>query len=366
MSSFNYLGNRDTDKHANDAAHFAETVLCLSRIGLGSEDQKAVFGMAAAVLHLGNIEFEEIGEDDDQGFEGHSEYAKISEASLGSLRKACELLGLDEEKLTEAMLTKALNIGGKTIKKPQNVAMAADKRDALAKMTYSCLFLWLVKCVNKTLNETSQNSSKNSDKVGFIGVLDIYGFECFEVNGYEQLLINYCNEKLQRHFNRHLFEVEQELYAAEGVDWSYITFNDNRPCLDLIEGGSGVVGILNTLDDAWGGMGTAQEKDSKFVAHLHKQFGTVTGGDSKMASSEAETGHKNFLTPKFGNDRMFVIVHYAGEVSLSRAISCWPLLSNLTIRPPESSSFVSAGTLHCRRLCREEYGDTEQRTSRAW
>jgi myosin heavy subunit len=352
MSSFNYLGNRDTDRHTKDADDFAETVLCLTRIGLGPEDQKAVFGMAAAVLHLGNIRFEECGEDSDN--------AKVAAASLGSLQQACELLGLNEEKLTEAMLTKALNIGGKTIKKPQNVAMAADKRDALAKMTYSCLFLWLVKRVNQTLNETTQVSkSKNTENVGFIGVLDIYGFECFEVNGYEQLLINYCNEKLQRHFNRHLFEVEQELYAAEGVDWSYITFNDNRPCLDLIEGGSGVVGILNTLDDAWGGMGTAQEKDGKFVAHLHKLFGT---GDSKTAPNDSETtGHKNFLTPKFGNDLMFIIVHYAGEVSLSCVLFhlCKPWLSKLTMRLT-SLFFVCVGTVHRRWLCREEHGDAEQ------
>lgn len=124
-----------------------------------------------------------------------------------------------------------------------------------------------------------------------------------------QLLINYCNETLQRHFNRHLFEVEQELYSNEGVDWSYITFNDNRPCLELIEGGGGVVGILNTLDDSWGGMGTSSEKDVKFVAQLHKQFGGSQNG--KVAD-----GHKNFITPKFGKDNQFIIIHYAGEVCL--------------------------------------------------
>jgi myosin heavy subunit len=199
------------------------------------------------------------------------------------------------------------------------VALAADKRDALAKMTYSCLFLWLVQRVNETLF-TDQMACGDNNQSGFIGVLDIYGFECFEVNGYEQLLINYCNEKLQRHFNRHLFEVEQDLYASEGVDWTYITFNDNRPCLELIEGGGGTVGIINTLDDAWGGMGTSSEKDVKFVSHLHKLFGGISGvpaSTSKKTRDEgSDNGHKHFITPKFGNDRQFVIVHYAGEVSL--------------------------------------------------
>ena len=180
--------------------------------------------------------------------------AVVTESSRPSLTKACELLGLDEEEVTEAILTKLLNIGGKTIKKPSTVAMADDKRDALAKMTYSSLFLWLVQSINNTLKKTENEEDFESEKLGFIGVLDIYGFETFEVNGYEQLLINYCNEKLQRHFNRHLFEVEQNLYSNEGVDWTYITFNDNRPCLELIEGGSGKGGILSALDDAYSGM----------------------------------------------------------------------------------------------------------------
>jgi myosin heavy subunit len=202
-----------------------------------------------------------------------------------------------------------LTIGGKTFKKPSTVAMAEDKRDALAKMTYSCLFLWLVQSVNSTLGQPEHQDDFEEGKLGFIGVLDIYGFECFEVNGYEQLLINYCNEKLQRHFNRHLFEVEQNLYSTEGVDWTYITFNDNRPCLELIEGRSGTGGILNTLDDSYAGMGTSTEKDGKFVSQLHKLFGT------SAAAQKTGGGHDYFVTPKFGNDRQFIIVHYAGEVS---------------------------------------------------
>ena len=291
MEGFHYLGHRSWTPSEKDAKQFAETIECLNQIGLSTSEQKAVFGMAAAVLHLGNLQFEEEGEAS----------SKITTSSRPSLEKACELLGLDEGKLSEAILTKTLIVNGKTIKKQQNVAMAEDKRDALAKMTYASLFLWLVDRVNENLRESSEQHDRRN---AFIGVLDIYGFECFEVNGYEQLLINYCNEKLQRHFNRHLFEVEQQLYAVEGVDWSYITFNDNRPCLELIEGGNGAVGILNALDDAWGGMGNAADKDGKFVTQLHKLFGT----------DEGSQGHSNFQSPKFGKDRQFAIVHYAGIV----------------------------------------------------
>jgi myosin heavy subunit len=151
--------------------------------------------------------------------------------------------------------------------------------------------------------------------------LDIYGFEQFDVNGFEQLLINYANETLQRHFNKHLFEVEQELYASEGVDWTYITFNDNRPCLELIEGGGGSVGILGTLDDAWGGMGSGNEKDIKFVSHLHQLFGGVQETSaSVMKKKKKQNGcrHDNFRMPKFANDKDFIVLHYAGEVRMRR------------------------------------------------
>jgi myosin heavy subunit len=300
-SAFRYLGNRSFPKNEKDSADFSETLSCLSMVGLASEEQSVVVRMVAAVLHLGNISFMETESED------HS--AVVSEGSRRSLRKACELLGLDDGVVSEAILTKLLNVNGKIIKKSSTVAMAEDKRDALAKMTYSCLFVWLVKSINRKLRQHECIKGYMGDnKTGFIGVLDIYGFECFDVNGYEQLLINYCNEKLQRHFNRHLFEVEQNLYSSEGVDWTYITFNDNRPCLELIEGGSGVVGILNTLDDSYAGMGSNGEKEVKFVAQLHKLFGSVAG--AKLMNE----GHESFITPKFGSDRQFSIVHYAGEV----------------------------------------------------
>ena len=300
---FNYLGRKDTQKSQKDIDDFAETVECLARLGLATEEQNSVFALAAAVLHLGNVSFEESPAGD------HA--AVVTEASRPSLNMACNLMGLKEEDVEEAILTKLLTISGKTIKKQSTVSMAEDKRDALAKMTYSSLFLWLVQSVNETLRHDNDETLDSDEKVGFIGVLDIYGFECFEVNGYEQLLINYCNEKLQRHFNRHLFEVEQNLYANEGVDWTYITFNDNRPCLELIEGGPGSVGILNTLDDAYSGMGTSVEKDVKFVSQLHKLFGSTAG------ATKPGGGHDYFITPKFGNDRQFLIVHYAGEVSFN-------------------------------------------------
>jgi myosin heavy subunit len=323
--SFSYLMNGPSKHSAIDAEAFHRTLQCLTSIGLSLDEQRSVLGMVAAVLHIGNVRFEADKRDAD--------IAKISDESRFSLAKACELLGIDEAKVSEAILTKNLVVDGTLIKKQQSVQMAVDKRDALAKMTYSCLFLWLVKTINDTLNASSQESNGQGLIVwafgngphtdvadqGFIGVLDIYGFECFDNNGFEQLLINYCNEKLQRHFNRHLFEVEQRLYASQGVDWSYITFNDNRPCLELIEGGVGIVGIMNTLDDAWGGIGSTSEKDTKFVAHLYKLFGTPSAPSTpRQDELKVDTvGHKDFVIPKIGTDKQFIIIHYAGQVSIT-------------------------------------------------
>lgn len=219
LSHFSYLCSRSQPSE-KDASALMETKECLSRLGVSPHQQATLFAMTAAVLHLGNVQFETKTD------ENENECAAVTDISRSSLSKACDLLGLDEVAVEEAILTKRLIVNGKTIKKSQSIGLAADKRDALAKMTYSNMFLWLVQCINETLLQSSIGSEDRrvvaEHEIGFIGVLDIYGFECFEANGYEQFLINYCNEKLQRHFNRHLFEVEQELYANEGVDWSYV------------------------------------------------------------------------------------------------------------------------------------------------
>ena len=187
---FRYLGYRTTLKSRRDAAAFDETMKCLAKIGLDGQDRMEVLTVVAAVLHFGNIDFEK---------EEDSENAKMTEESLKSFKIACELFGLEEGKVSEAMLTKLLTVGGKTIHKPQDVAQARDKRDAFAKLAYSNLFLWLVKKINETLSSEDAmikkedlefspppKPMKNARPTGFIGVLDIYGFENFEVNGFEQ------------------------------------------------------------------------------------------------------------------------------------------------------------------------------------
>jgi len=294
-------GSVKKSKLEKDYAALQETRQCLKNLSLTAKQIDSIFCIVAGVLHLGNVDFIEDEEEE------HS--VSINEDSLSSFQKVCGLWGLNEEDVKKGMFEKEINVGGKIITKKLNKVQVLDKRDSLAKISYSSLFVWLVKRVNDTISAeisieeddemTSPLKKQKKKDLGFIGVLDIYGFEHFDMNGFEQMLINYANESLQRHFNRHLFEVEQELYASEGVDWSYITFNDNKPCLDLIEGN---IGILSTLDDSWGGMGNSSAKDVKFVRQLHKNFG-------------GREHHDCFLTPKFGSDTQFCIIHYAGEVS---------------------------------------------------
>ncbi|CAM9378853.1 unnamed protein product [Hapterophycus canaliculatus] len=149
----------------------------------------------------------------------------------------------------------------------QTVEQAHDKVAALGKALYSQLFLWLVAKLNTTI------SAPQSDVWGFIGVLDIYGFEKFNTNSLEQLLINYANEHLQRHFNQHMFEVEQVDYDKEQIDWSYITFNDNKACLELIDGKGGLFSCLDDIQRFEG-----KEANLKFLSSFKQKHGPPAGG----------------------------------------------------------------------------------------
>ncbi|GAB9472769.1 Myosin-i heavy chain [Globisporangium polare] len=281
-----------TIQSCNDAKEFETTKHCMATIGINQERQERVFDLLAAVLHLGNLKF---------AAENETCVPAGEEAHEG-LRHVAKLLKVSEDALHKALLTRQLFVGGKVIVQQQNVDQVRDKRDALAKAVYSSLFLWLVSELNRTI-------SRPQDKWGFIGVLDIYGFEKFEWNTFEQLCINYANEKLQRHFNQHMLEVEQEEYTKEGIDWKHIDFLDNQQCLDLIESKpSGKPGIFISLDDIWRLKG--EEANKKFVSILHAQFGRDPNGSQSTNKNQ----HDWYIHPKVDASLHFGIKHYAGEV----------------------------------------------------
>ncbi|KAL0583084.1 hypothetical protein ABG067_006938 [Albugo candida] len=277
----------------DDKEQFEVTKHCMRTIGMDETKQKMIFELLAAVLHLGNVQFR-----------SDNEATDLADANATkTLHLVAQLLGVGVQNLQHVLLSRQLFVGGKVIIQQQNVEQVLDKRDALAKALYASGFIWLVTELNRTISSPEL-------RWGFIGVLDIYGFEKFEWNTFEQLCINYANEKLQRHFNQHMLEVEQEEYTREGIDWQHTDFVDNQQCLDLIEAKvNGKPGIFITLDDIWRYKG--EEANRKFVALLHGSFGR----DSNAAGAIAhKTQNDWFIHPKVDAHKLFGIRHFAGDV----------------------------------------------------
>ncbi len=203
-------------KGVSDAKEFERVRVAMKIVGLSNAEQDVVYRILAALLHIGNIMFKAGNED------------SASLRSEAVLQTACDLLKLSMAKVTEGILCKRIKAGLEFVTVPRKVEEATYARDALAKAIYGRLFDLLVVRINKTLRHDEKQTS-------FIGVLDIFGFESFAKNSFEQMCINYANEKLQQFFNQHIFKMEQAEYDREKIDWSNIDFEDNQVCLDLIE-----------------------------------------------------------------------------------------------------------------------------------
>ncbi|KAJ0492750.1 putative myosin ATPase [Helianthus annuus] len=229
---YKYLqqSNCYTISGVNDAEEFRIVVEALDIVHVSKEDQENVFSMLAAVLWLGNVTFQAV--DDNNHVE-----PMIDEALL----TVAKLLGCEAENLQTALSTRKMTVMNENIIKRLNLTQAMDSRDALAKSIYSCLFDWLVEQINKSLSAGKRLSGRS------ISILDIYGFESFDVNSLEQFCINYANERLQQHFNHHLFKLEQEEYIQDGIDWAKVDFEDNQACLSLFE--KKPLGLLSLLDE---------------------------------------------------------------------------------------------------------------------
>jgi len=265
----------------SDAKNFSQTVSCMKSIGITDEEQMDIFRTLAVILLLGNLDFEDIEVIDGSTLDDNSK-------TIGNL--IAELLHVDTLELSQCLCTDIVHAGADKIKKPVDASSARDKRDALAKSLYAFLFRWLLVRVNETIQVNPEQESQCTS----VGILDIYGFEIFETNSFEQLCINYANEKLQRHFNRHIFEVEQEEYAREGIDWSKVDFNDNKPCLDLIDRSGN--SILCLLDEE---CLMPKGADHSLLRKLH---------------SHHKEANAFYVYPRFDNDCKFGIKHYAGSV----------------------------------------------------
>ncbi|THU65874.1 hypothetical protein C4D60_Mb05t08230 [Musa balbisiana] len=220
--SFHYLNQSNCFKldGVDDAEEYIATRRAMDIVGISVQEQEAIFRVVAAILHLGNIDFA-------KGPEIDSSVIK-DDKSRFHLNMTAELLMCDAQSLENALIKRVMVTPEEVITKTLDPASAIVSRDGFAKTIYSRLFDWLVDKINVSIGQDP--NSKH-----LIGVLDIYGFESFKCNSFEQFCINFTNEKLQQHFNQHVFKMEQEEYTKEEINWSYIEFVDNQDMLDLIE-----------------------------------------------------------------------------------------------------------------------------------
>uniref|UniRef100_A0A3Q3K7V8 Myosin X, like 1 n=1 Tax=Monopterus albus TaxID=43700 RepID=A0A3Q3K7V8_MONAL len=269
--SFHYLSQAGClkDKSLNDKELFNSVMEALKVLQFTEEEIRDMFKLLSGVLQLGNIEFMLAGG------------AQITTKQVVS--DASELLGLDAFQLSEVLTQRSIILRGEEICSPLTIEQAVDSRDSIAMALYSQCFSWIILKINQKI--------KGKENFKSIGILDIFGFENFEVNRFEQFNINYANEKLQEYFNKHIFSLEQLEYNREGVQWEAIDWMDNAECLDLIEKKLGLLALVN--EESRFPKGT----DYTLLEKLHSRHST----------------NPYYVKPRLA-DHQFGIKHYAGEV----------------------------------------------------
>ncbi|XP_071436112.1 unconventional myosin-Vb isoform X2 [Pithys albifrons albifrons] len=258
----------------DDAADLEKTRHAFTLLGVKESHQMTIFRIIAAILHLGNLEIQA---------ERDGETCSVSSEDE-HLKNFCGLLGVELSQMQHWLCHRKLVTMAETYVKNMSLQQVVNARNALAKHIYAQLFSWIVQHINKSLHSTAKQHS-------FIGVLDIYGFETFEVNSFEQFCINYANEKLQQQFNSHVFKLEQEEYMKEGIPWTLIDFYDNQPCIDLIEA---KLGILDLLDE---------------------ECKVPKGTDQNWAQKlyDRHSSNQHFQKPRMSNTS-FIILHFTDKV----------------------------------------------------
>ncbi|XP_077568267.1 unconventional myosin-Va-like [Stigmatopora nigra] len=221
-------GHNPIIEGVDDAKDMCTTRRAFSLLGISESHQMEIYQILAAILHLSNVEVKD-----------HSIRGSTILPDDAHLVVFCELMGVPCEEMAHWLCHRKLQTTTEVYIKGVSKIDAINGRDALAKHIYARVFSWIVGCVNNVLRTTEKRHS-------FIGVLDIYGFETFDTNSFEQFCINYANEKLQQQFNLHVFKLEQEEYIQEQIPWALIDFYDNQPCINLIEA---KLGILDLLDE---------------------------------------------------------------------------------------------------------------------
>ncbi|XP_026481135.1 myosin heavy chain, muscle-like isoform X10 [Ctenocephalides felis] len=271
---------KTTIPSVNDAEEMENTDEAFDVLGFTQEEKDDIYKITAAVMHMGGMKFKQRGREEQAEADGQEEGERVA-----------KLLGCDVQDLYKNLLKPRIKVGNEFVTQGRNKDQVTNSVGALCKGVFDRLFKWLVKKCNETL-DTKQKRQH------FIGVLDIAGFEIFDYNGFEQLCINFTNEKLQQFFNHHMFVLEQEEYKKEGIDWAFIDFGmDLLACIDLIEKPMGILSIL--------------EEESMFPKATDKTFEEKLNNNHLGKSAP-------YLKPKPPKPGQiaahFAIGHYAGNV----------------------------------------------------
>lgn len=280
MSKYAYMSHgKLLVSNVDDAAEFQNLINAMHVMGMSNDDLSAVLRTMSAVLLFGNMQFKQ---------ERNSDQATLPDNTFA--QKACHLLGVPVTALTQAFLKPRIKVGRDFVTKAQTKAQVEFAVEAISKALYERMFKWMVMRINKSLDRTKRQGAS------FIGILDIAGFEIFKMNSFEQLCINYTNEKLQQLFNHTMFILEQEEYQKEGIEWKFIDFGlDLQPTIDLLEKPMGIMALLD--EECWFPKAT----DKTFVDKLMAQH----------------TSHPKFEKPDFRADADFSLIHYADKVDYS-------------------------------------------------
>uniref|UniRef100_H2MCI8 non-specific serine/threonine protein kinase n=1 Tax=Oryzias latipes TaxID=8090 RepID=H2MCI8_ORYLA len=257
---------------------------CFKVIGFTLEELGSVYSTLAAILNSGDIEFSAVAS------EHQTDKSNIT--NMSALENVASLLRIRSDELQEALTSHCVVARGETIVRPNTVEKAVEVRDAMGKALYGRLFSWIVNRINVLLRPDSQEAEKGLN----IGILDIFGFENFKKNSFEQLCINIANEQIQFYFNQHIFAWEQDEYLNEEVDARMIEYEDNRPLLDLFL--QKPMGMLSLLDE-----------ESRFPQATDQTL---------VEKFEDNLKTKSFWRPK-RVDLGFGIHHYAGKVIYNAA-----------------------------------------------
>jgi myosin-1 len=277
-SRHRYLSNEHRKIAGTDDAKMMALLLeQLTTCGISEGNQDAIFAVLSGLLHAGDLAFK--GDDE----------AEITNVDV--LQKMAHNLGLPDDVVADCVLNRTISVGTERHKVPLEPEQAQDTRDSLSKALYERIFQFLVQEINHKMDSKSSNAKS-------IGILDIYGFEIFESNSFEQMCINYVNEKLQQVFVELTLKAEQEEYTREGIEWEPVKYFDNKTVCDLIESNRNPVGILALLDEQ---CLIANPTDKSWLNKINQLY------DGK---------HAHFKKTRMAGTE-FIIAHYAGDVKYS-------------------------------------------------